>query len=47
MGDEMQAQARDHELAARGDVPPAAMLLLRPNRLQGAFIEWPRCTPDG
>jgi addiction module RelB/DinJ family antitoxin len=36
-----KAQARDHELAARGEVPPEAMLLLRPKRLQGAHIEWP------
>jgi addiction module RelB/DinJ family antitoxin len=36
-----KAQARDHELAARGEVPPEAMLLLRPNRLQGAHIDWP------
>ncbi len=36
-----KAQARDRELAARGEVPPEAMLLLRPKRLQGAHIEWP------
>jgi len=36
-----KAQARDHELAARGEVPPAAMLLLRPERLHGALVEWP------
>ena len=36
-----KAQARDHALAARGDVPPEAMLLLRPKRLEGARIEWP------
>jgi hypothetical protein len=36
-----KAQARDHELAARGEVPPAAMLLLRLERLQGLLIEWP------
>jgi hypothetical protein len=36
-----KAQARDYELAARGEVPPAAMLLLRPERLQGALVEWP------
>lgn len=36
-----KAQARDHEVAARGKVPPEAMLLLRPQRLQGAHIEWP------
>ena len=36
-----KAQARDRELVARGEVPPEAMLLLRPKRLQGAHIEWP------
>jgi hypothetical protein len=36
-----KAQARDHGLAARGEVPAAAMLLLRPERLQGALVEWP------
>jgi addiction module RelB/DinJ family antitoxin len=36
-----KAQARDHELAARGEVPPEAMLLLRPQRVQRARIEWP------
>jgi len=36
-----KAQARDHALAARGEVLPEAMLLLRPRRLQGARIEWP------
>ena len=36
-----KAQARDRELVARGEVPPEAMLLLRPKRLQGAHIERP------
>lgn len=36
-----KAQARDHELAARGEVPAAAVLLLRPERLLGALVEWP------
>lgn len=36
-----EAQARDHQLSARGEVPPEAMLLLRPGRLLGAHIEWP------
>ena len=36
-----KAQARDRALVARGEVPPEAMLLLRPKRLEGARIEWP------
>ena len=36
-----KAQARDHGLVARGEVPPAAVLLLRPERLRGARVEWP------
>jgi hypothetical protein len=36
-----KAQARDHGLAARREVSPEAMLLLRPKRLQGAHVEWP------
>lgn len=36
-----ESQKRDHELAARGNVPAEAFLLLRPDRLQGAQIEWP------
>jgi len=36
-----KAQARDRALVARGEVPPEAMLLLRPEHLQGAHIEWP------
>jgi transcriptional regulator with XRE-family HTH domain len=39
-----KAQARDHKLAAAGEVPPEAMLLLRPERLQGAHIEWPEAS---
>jgi addiction module RelB/DinJ family antitoxin len=35
-----QAQARDHALAARGDIPPESMLLLRPQRLEGAQLRW-------
>jgi hypothetical protein len=30
-----KGQGRDRDLAARGEVPPAAMLLLRPERLHG------------
>ena len=36
-----KAQTRDPKFAERGDVPAAAMLLLRPERLQGALVEWP------
>ncbi|TLY73857.1 MAG: type II toxin-antitoxin system RelB/DinJ family antitoxin [Gammaproteobacteria bacterium] len=36
-----KAQARDHALAARSEAPAEAMLLLRPQRLRGARIEWP------
>ena len=39
-----KAQARDHKLAAGGDVPPEAMLMLRPARLQGAKIKWPKAS---
>jgi hypothetical protein len=39
-----KAQARDHRLAAGDDVPPEGMLLLRPERLQGAHIEWPEAS---
>ena len=35
------AQERDQRLVAHGDVPPEAMLLLRPKRLEGAQIQWP------
>ena len=36
-----KAQARDQALVSRGAVPPEAMLLLRPERLRGAQIDWP------
>jgi addiction module RelB/DinJ family antitoxin len=36
-----QAQARDHELMAQGKARPEAMLLLRPDRLREASIQWP------
>jgi DNA-damage-inducible protein J len=36
-----KAQARDRALVAQRVVPPEAMLLLRPERLRGARIEWP------
>lgn len=35
------SQARDRALAQRRDVAPEAMLLLRPERLRGARLEWP------
>lgn len=40
------SQARDRMLARRGDVPPEAMLLLRPERLRGARIQWPEDPAD-
>ena len=36
-----KAQARDHDNAVLGKVRPEAMLLLRPERLQGVQVEWP------
>src|SRR6185312_15998305 len=39
-----QAQARDRELVAAGAVSPDAVLLLRPQRVQGARIRWPDAT---
>jgi addiction module RelB/DinJ family antitoxin len=35
------SQARDRVLAAREEVPAEAMLMLRPQRLEGARLEWP------
>jgi len=35
------SQQRDRRLVASGTVPPEAMLLLRPDQLKGAHIEWP------
>lgn len=40
------SQARDRALAQRGDVSAEAMLLLRPERLRGARIEWPEEPAD-
>jgi hypothetical protein len=37
-----EAQARDRERVAKGAVLPEAMLLLRPDQLRGARIEWPK-----
>lgn len=36
-----EAQARDRQLVALGQVPPESMLLLRPKRLEGSQIKWP------
>jgi addiction module RelB/DinJ family antitoxin len=35
------SQKRDHDLAARGDMPQEALLLLRPDRMKGMKLEWP------
>lgn len=35
------SQKRDHDLAARGDVPPETFLLLRPDKIKDARLEWP------
>lgn len=40
------SQARDRALAQRDDVDPEAMLLLRPERLRGARLEWPEEPAD-
>jgi hypothetical protein len=34
-------QARDRQLVAEGKLPPESMLLIRPEHLKGARIEWP------
>lgn len=34
-------QSRDRALVERGEVPPESMLMLRPERLKGARVEWP------
>lgn len=36
-----KAQARSRSLVASGALPPEAVLLLRPDRLKDASIEWP------
>lgn len=36
-----KAQARSRALVASDALPPEAVLLLRPDRLKGASIEWP------
>ena len=37
-----QAQARDHRIAGSVDVSNGQLLLLRPERLRGAKIHWPK-----
>jgi DNA-damage-inducible protein J len=34
------SQERDHQLVARGDVPPESVMLLRPKRLKGYQVQW-------
>ena len=40
-GMKRKSQARDRDLLARGAVKQEALMLLRPERLQGARIIWP------
>ncbi len=35
------SRKRDHELAARGAVPPETFLLLRPDKIKDVRLEWP------
>jgi hypothetical protein len=37
-----QSQARDHRIASSVDVSKGEMLLLRPVRLRGAKVRWPK-----
>jgi len=37
-----QSQARDHRIASSVDVSKGEMLLLRPERLRGAKVRWPK-----
>jgi DNA-damage-inducible protein J len=37
-----RSQARDHRIASSVDVSKAEMLLLRPKRLRGAKVRWPK-----
>ena len=39
-----QSQARDHRIARSADVAKGQMLLLRPQRLRGAKIRWPKAS---
>ena len=38
------AQERDQQRVAQGNVPPESMLLLRPKRLAGSRIQWPEAS---
>jgi DNA-damage-inducible protein J len=37
-----QSQERDHRIAASADVSKGQMLLLKPERLRGAKVRWPK-----
>jgi hypothetical protein len=39
---ERQSQERDHQIAHAVDVSNGEMLLLRPERLRGAKVRWPK-----
>jgi len=39
-----QSQARDHRLANSADVSKGQMLLVRPERLRGAKVRWPKAS---
>lgn len=39
-----QSQARDHRIANSVDVSKGQMLLVRPERLRGAKVRWPKAS---
>jgi len=39
-----QSQERDHRIARSADVSKGQMLLLRPERLRGARVRWPKAS---
>lgn len=39
-----QSQKRDHRIAHSADVSKGQMLLLRPERLRGARVRWPKAS---
>jgi DNA-damage-inducible protein J len=39
-----QSQQRDHRIAESADVSAGQMLLLRPDRLRGAKVRWPKAS---